>query len=483
MGRCVATLRGTFFVRLSMGRTFYILEVNMNPYFYMHDSDRIALQALKAIPGFTQLFKAFMKVWSEKQFRIQNMSTNLRISEKQLPKYYEMLPPICEKLGIEVPELYLELDVVPNAYTAGDTKPFIVMTSRLLETMPEELIPTVLAHECGHIACRHSLYTTMGRIILSEAINYLGLSDLAVLPIQVAFSYWMRCSELSADRAAAICDGNADNIVEMCMRFAGFGKNIMAEANVDEFMNQALEYREMVADSKWNKTLEFLILSQEDHPLNAVRAYECSEWAKTERFTKITKFVDSCTDCGDIALTAYLQEVPMPEASKHYVGKNIAEVQTIMQDLGFVNVKTAKITQKGMMVKNGQVLNIRINGKDGFNMCDWYPIDSDIVIEYYEPETEEEIAAAHPGQIRVPNSSKYYLGRVYTEAVEELQNAGFATIEVEEQRKDKKGLLSKNGGIAIISINGQTQFEKGEWFAEQSTIRIVYHTYAEKVKK
>ena len=55
--------------------------------------------------------------------------------------------------------------------------------------------------------------------------------------------------------------------------------------------------------------------------------------------------------------------------------------------------------------------------------------------------------------------------------------------EIEEQRKDKKGLLSKNGGIAIISINGQTQFEKGEWFAEQSTIRIVYHTYAEKVKK
>ena len=58
-----------------------------------------------------------MKVWSEKQFRIQNMSTNLRISEKQLSRYYDMLPPICEKLGIEVPELYLKLDVVPNAYS------------------------------------------------------------------------------------------------------------------------------------------------------------------------------------------------------------------------------------------------------------------------------------------------------------------------------------------------------------------------------
>ena len=38
--------------------------------FYMHDSDKVALQALEAIPGFSQLFKAFMKIWSEKQFRI-----------------------------------------------------------------------------------------------------------------------------------------------------------------------------------------------------------------------------------------------------------------------------------------------------------------------------------------------------------------------------------------------------------------------------
>ena len=81
----------------------------INSNYYLHDSDRKALQALKAIPGFTQLFKAFMKVWSEKQFRIQNLSSNLRINEKQLSRYYDILPPICEKLGIEIPELYLKL--------------------------------------------------------------------------------------------------------------------------------------------------------------------------------------------------------------------------------------------------------------------------------------------------------------------------------------------------------------------------------------
>lgn len=452
----------------------------MNPNFYTHASDRAALQALQAIPGFTQLFKAFMKVWSEKQFRIQNMSTNLRISEKQLSKYYNMLPPICEKLGIKIPELYLKLDVEPNAYTAGDTEPFIVMTSGLLETMPEHLIPTVLAHECGHIACHHCLYTTMGSIILSEAINLLWLSDLAVVPIQMAFSYWMRCSEFSADRAAAICDGNADNVVEMCMRFAGFDKDINEKANVDEFMNQASDYRKMISDSKWNKTLEFLLLRHMDHPLNAVRAFECFEWAKTERFTKLVRFVKGRVNGGDDELAAYLQEIPMPEGSKYYVGKNVTDIQSSFQKLGFTNVKITKITQKGLTVKDGQVLNIRINGKDGFDMCEWYPVNSDIVIEYYEPETEAEVAAAHPGQLRAPNSSKYYLGRVYSEVIEELQGVGFDSIEIEEQRKEKRGLLSKNGGIAVISINGQTQFGKGEWFDEKSVIRITYYIYNEK---
>jgi Zn-dependent protease with chaperone function len=144
------------------------------------------------------------------------MSSNLKLSEKQLPKYYNMLPPICEKLGIDVPDLYLTHDVNPNAYTSGDTKPFILITSGLIETVPDELIPTVLAHECGHIACHHVLYHTMGRMLLNGTLmglNFFGINEIAIVPLKLAFFHWMRCSEFSADRAAAICDGTSDNIV------------------------------------------------------------------------------------------------------------------------------------------------------------------------------------------------------------------------------------------------------------------------------
>ena len=142
-----------------------------NPRYYMHDRDRVAFRALKSVPGFAPVMKMFMSQWNEELNHIRNMADNVRVDEKQLSKYYDMLPPICEKLGIDIPELYIEYDPYANAYTAGDTKPFIVMTSGLIETIPEELIPTVLAHECGHIACHHTLYRTMGQMILSGTMG------------------------------------------------------------------------------------------------------------------------------------------------------------------------------------------------------------------------------------------------------------------------------------------------------------------------
>lgn len=265
--------------------------------YYVHDTDKSALNSLQAIPGFTPVLKAFYKIYNERQYMITNMSTNLKLGPNQFPEYYNMLPPICEKLGIEVPELYLELDVVPNAYTSGENKPFIVMTTGLLEYMPKELIPTILAHECGHIACHHVLYHNMGSMILNgslAAMNMFGISKLISLPLEVAFFYWMRCSEYSADRAAIICDGGSEKLVEMCMRFSGVGKNFdNGIASKELFMQQAHEYRETVNGNAWNKTLEFFILKDKTHPLNAIRAYEADLWTKSEHFANVMAMLDN----------------------------------------------------------------------------------------------------------------------------------------------------------------------------------------------
>lgn len=432
---------------------------------YLHDSDKAAMAALKAIPGFSQVMKAFMKIWSEQQFRLINMSTNLHLNNNQMAKYYNMLPPICEKLGIDVHELFVELDVNPNAYTYGDTKPFIVITSGLFETLPDELIPTVLAHECGHIACHHTLYTTMGRAILNGTSSFVsGLGNIAMYPIQLAFAYWMRCSEFSADRAAIICDGTAEKNTEVMMRFAGYDKDIMAEANVETFMEQALEYKSLVNNNAWNKTLEFILFQNYDHPLNAVRAYEGKEWEQSERYQNILEYVTSKSSEAE-------KNLPVEVIVKKMLGKNVTDIEAKLLTMGFVNIETVRNTE-AIKVKEGNVISIRVNGstEDG-----WYKRSSEVLIEYFEAKTEEEIALEHPGEIKIGESQKHFLGRNHEEVKEELKGLGFTNFVIKEMAMSKIGWGEKEECVAKIIINEKSQFAKDAWFPEEAEVTIYYY--------
>lgn len=432
---------------------------------YLHDSDKAAMAALKAIPGFSQVMKAFMKIWSEQQLRLINMSTNLRLNEKQMAKYYNMLPPICTKLGIDVPELFVELDVHPNAYTYGDTKPFIVITSGLFETLPDELIPTVLAHECGHITCHHTLYTTMGRAILNGASAFVsGLGNIALYPIQLAFAYWMRCSEFSADRAAIICDGSAEKSTEVMMRFAGYDKDIMADANVEAFMEQALEYKNLVDNNAWNKTLEFILFQNYDHPLNAIRAYEGREWEKNERYKNILEYVSSESSESE-------SKLPVEIFLKKMVGKNVTDIETRLLTMGFTNIKTKRNTE-AVKIKEGNIISITINesAEDG-----WYKRTDEVLIEYFEAKTDEEIALEHPGEIKIGENQKYFLGKKCEEVKNELEILGFTRFTIKEMAMSKIGWGEKEGCVAKIIINDQAQFNKDDWFATESEVTLYYY--------
>ena len=440
----------------------------LDPKLYTHDSDKAALAALKAIPGFDQVVKAFMNIWSERQFKLVNLSTNLRVDENQMSKYYNMLPPICEKLGIPVPELYVTLDVEPNAYTYGDTNPFIVINSGLFETLPDELIPTVLAHECGHIACHHTLYKTMAKFIIENANMFVtGLGTLALLPIQLAFFYWGRCAELSADRAAAICDGSSDKVTEMCMRFAGYDKDIMDEAKVSLFMEQAVEYRELAKESAWNKTLEFMYLYNKDHPQSAVRALEAKEWGESDRFKVIQEYLHSSGEDAEKILPIYI-------ASKKYIGKNIQDVYTELSNKGATNIVQERVTDADAKTKDGTVIGLSVDDNVEF-VADWIKRDAKISLKYYEHKTDDEIAQEHIGEIRIFGDTKHYVGRQFVGVEQELRAQGFTNIEIKEMAIPVFGVLAKENNVAKIVIEGKDSFNDKDWFKPDANIVIYFY--------
>lgn len=275
--------------------------MSYNAKLYKHDLDQKAFDALSGFPRFTQLKKAYIENVDEKAAKIDFLSEAIRLNNNQFPKVYSLLPPICDKLEITVPELFYVQSKEMNAFTIGNTSPVVVVTSKLIEDIPIDLIGSVLAHECGHIACEHYLYHSMAVSLINGVDN----SPLALIPgirkyltptLIKALLFWDRCSELSADRAAVLCDGAPEKTVDVLLKVHGY-----KDINRDEFIKQALELKEYVNDSKSNKLMELMLTQNETHPRLATRAYECYEWSKTDQYSGIINgtytFEDKQSDC------------------------------------------------------------------------------------------------------------------------------------------------------------------------------------------
>ena len=251
----------------------------------MHPEDAAALRQLESIPGFPAFVKSFLSLGFETlQYGI-NMASAVRLSEKQLPNLYRHLPPICEKLGIDVPEFYLSMDPCPNAWTFGDSRIFITVTSGLVDMMDDEELDAVIAHECGHILCHHVLYHSVARYIL-QGIDALGLLGKLTIPIQLAFLYWQRKSELSCDRAGAIV--TSPEVVSRTMaRLAAGPKTITKEIDMGQWALQADKYDEIWNSNTWNKALQIYAISGQNHPFSAVRVREVLKWGQSQEYKNI----------------------------------------------------------------------------------------------------------------------------------------------------------------------------------------------------
>jgi len=259
---------------------------------FVHPSDKAALDKLEAIPGFPMLVKKVMNIGLETYMYGVNMASAIRLSEKQLPEIYRHLPPICAKLGIPEPELYLQMDPVPNAWTFGDTRIFITVTSGLVESMTDEELDAVLAHECGHILCRHVLYHTIAHL-LNFGASLLGpVASLVTSAVQYALLYWSRMSELSADRVSALVT-SPEIVASTMARLSGGPKSITANINFEEWGRQAYEYDRICNDGAWNNVLQKLAIMDSDHPFSAVRVREIMLWCQSEEFARARGHLDS----------------------------------------------------------------------------------------------------------------------------------------------------------------------------------------------
>lgn len=240
---------------------------------------------MESIVGFPTLLKNFLALGLERLQYGLNLAQSVRLSPKQLPRLYAHLPPICEKLGIAVPEFYLLMSPEPNAWTFGDTRIYITVTSSIVELLNDEELDAVIAHECGHIACRHVLYHSLA-YWLSLGMDAAGVLGKVAVPLQMAIRYWERCSELSCDRAASVIT-SPDAVTRVMARLAGGPIALTKEINSCEWAKQADEYEAICQESTWNKILQYAAVMDKNHPFAAVRVREILKWGCSEQYKRL----------------------------------------------------------------------------------------------------------------------------------------------------------------------------------------------------
>lgn len=80
------------------------------------------------------------------------------------------------------------------------------------------------------------------------------------------------------------------------------------------------------------------------------------------------------------------------------------------------------------------------------------------------------------GSISAPKSASEYNGVSYQSAVDEFTEAGFTNIVTKEVDDLVLDTISDEGNVSLITINGTSDFQKGDSFKKDAETIIEYHT-------
>jgi Zn-dependent protease with chaperone function len=248
---------------------------------FQHPSDVAATETLKKVPGLDKAIAKVMEYGLERLYYLDNIASNVRVTDKMFGRMHRKLQWGCKILEVDEPEMYVRVDPVPNAYTYGHTKPFIVLTSGLVDMLDEEELFFVISHELGHIKAGHVLYTivaaNIAAIVALLGQATLGIGSLLAQGLVFALLEWYRKAELTADRAGLLCTQDIDPGIRVFMKLSGGASSLYEDMDRDEFLRQIGEYED--ADrSELNRAYKLLLTLGRTHPYAILRAKELTEW-------------------------------------------------------------------------------------------------------------------------------------------------------------------------------------------------------------
>ena len=202
-----------------------------------------------------------------------------RVTEQTMPELAELVAKGRKRLRPGEVQVFVVPGKAKNAYTFGLSSPkAVVLYAGLFQVMTRDEILFVLGHELGHVALGHTWLNS-----LIGGMAGIPSSWSAGIVMSIAFLWWNRACEYSADRAGLLACGSLEAAVNALVKLAA-GPEVDTPAELQQV------YRQLDAedDTLWGNLGEVLA----SHPMLIKRIDKLRRYAATNKYRRLLALVE-----------------------------------------------------------------------------------------------------------------------------------------------------------------------------------------------
>lgn len=262
----------------------------LNPSEYQHKGEIVAMKTLQAIPVFDKLVAMTIDNLNMIQSYPRVLGDNFRINEKTDKRVYDLYKLALSRLDFdeEFP-LFCECSYDYNAYTTGIEKPYVVLTSSVVNDYSDGELLAIIGHELGHVKSKHVLYHGMANELNNIIAKFGGIGTTLAIGIKFALMEWYRNSEYTADRAGLIASANIEDSSSKAIRSLGCTAKIKnIDISTDKIIGQADEIS-LTDMGIIDKLIYADATASMTHPWTILRIKQINDWYNSGEFEKIVK--------------------------------------------------------------------------------------------------------------------------------------------------------------------------------------------------
>ena len=251
----------------------------INPELYRHPGEREARNRLEKIPGFAKALEMMSEGAGAKAERQAEIASMVRVGPGVYPVLNDFWNDTQKLFGLQGIPLHIAFES-PQPWTirGGNDHPCLIIDGKWLDVLLEREMAALLAMQAGSIRLGNATYLAAADV-LRWLSDFSGIAGAPAAMLSWGIENWRRQALFSADRAAALAQGDPEAVASLLTRLAGAGSLAWGGVSEPDRLRlqgiEALSLDKDWSNSRWRR---FAMAMNRQNSVALIRRLDLLEW-------------------------------------------------------------------------------------------------------------------------------------------------------------------------------------------------------------